>query len=283
MRKTFHQSEYLRRVSSQFTKIKDFDIHYIHQGEGEPVILIHGGGMWLYSYRHNLPELAKHFSVYALDMPGSGYTQCLTDNPSYSIDAMADAMTGFMVNLNIPHASLVGHSWGGGWAIHFAQKYPDQVKSLILIDSSGLDVKDVMEWELLKYPILGNILVRLISEDMVRKRLERSFYQRDRVTCDMVKEVYTPMTFTENRKALLLLCRNQDWGLTEKSLDRISKPILLVWGDKDLYLDPRLANQFMKRCLHIKPAMIEQCGHSPHEEYPETVNRLIMDFLKTGR
>lgn len=275
-----YRSRYLSTVSPQFTKIKDFDIHYIHQGQGKPLILIHGGGLWLYSYRHNLPELANNLSVYAIDMPGYGYTRCRTDKPSYSMDSMADAIAGFMDNMNIPEASLAGHSWGGGWAIHFAHKYPDRVDKLILIDSSGLDVKDILEWELLKFPILRKILVRCISENTVRTRLERSFHNRDRVTGDMVNEVYAPLTFRDNRKALLKICKNMDWKATDKYLDDMKKPILLIWGDNDHYLDPGLAQRFLRRCSHIRLEMIRDCGHSAHEEYPDVVNRLIKEFLE---
>ena len=281
VKRRFHpcRSRYLSTVSSQVIEVTDFDIHYLHQGEGDPVILIHGGGMWLYSYRHNLPELAKNFSVYAIDMPGYGYTRCRTDTSPYSIDSMADTIAGFMDKMNIEKASLAGHSWGGGWVIHFAHRYPDRVERLILIDSSGLDVKDVLEWELLKIPILGKILVRCISEEIVRRRLEHSFYHRGLLTDDMVHEVYAPLTFSHNQKALLKLCRNMDWKATEKSLGDIKKPILLIWGDNDRYLDPALAQEFLKRCSHIRLEMIKDCGHSAHEEYPGAVNSLIREFL----
>ena len=273
-------SNFLKSCDSRYLRTENFDIHYIKEGSGDPVILIHGGGMWLYSYRDTIPGLSRSFTVYALDMPGYGYTRPRHNNPCYSIDVMADILLEFMTALDIERASLVGHSWGGGWAIHFTHKHPGKVEKLVLIDSSGLDVPDVLEWELLKYPMIGETLVRCISLDGVRRRLEQSFFHKDRVTDEMVREVYTPMKIRTNQKAQSLLSRNQNWEITETAIPDISKKVLLIWGDSDRYLDPSLAQGFVSRFPDIKPVLLKSCGHSPHEEYPEVVNTLIMEFLK---
>ena len=273
-------SNYLRSCNSRYLKTENFYIHYVKEGSGDPVILIHGGGMWLYSYRDTIPLLSVSFTVYALDMPGYGYTSPRHNNPFYSLDAMADTLLEFMTALHIERASLVGHSWGGGWAIHFTHRHPEKVEKLVLIDSSGLDVPDVLEWEFLKYPMIGETLVRCISLDGVRRRLERSFFHKDRVTEEMVREVYIPMRIRTNQKAQYLISRNQDWKITESAMPHIAKKVLLIWGDSDRYLDPGLAQGFISRFADIKPVILENCGHSAHEEYPKTVNTLIMDFLK---
>jgi pimeloyl-ACP methyl ester carboxylesterase len=272
-------SKHLKTISSEYLQTHNFDIHYTKAGSGDPVILIHGGGMWLYSFRQNIPELSKKFTVYALDMPGYGYTVARTNNPRYSLDIMADILLDFMDKMGIEQASLVGHSWGGGWSILFTHKYPNRVVKLILIDSSGLKVRDIFEWNLLKYPILGEILVSRISVNGVRKRLENSFFHKERVTWEMVNEVFIPMNFSANKKAQCLLSRNQNWKTTHNAMTSIRKPVLLIWGDSDLYLKPVLAKQFLKRFPNIKLIMLEKCGHSAHEEYPERVNEIISEFL----
>jgi pimeloyl-ACP methyl ester carboxylesterase len=278
--KTSISSNYLKSCTSRYLRTDNFDIHYSKEGNGDPVILIHGGGMWLYSYRDTIPELSRAFTVYALDMPGYGYTVPRASSPRYGLQVMADILLEFMDALKIEKASLVGHSWGGGWAIHFTHKHPERVEKLVLIDSSGLDVPDVREWEFLKYPVIGETLVRCISSHGVRRRLERSFFHKDRVTAEMVTEVYTPMRFRTNQKAQSLLSRNQNWKLTEKAMPDIRKRVLLIWGDSDRYLDPSLAEGFAARFANINLVMLENCGHSAHEEYPHVVNGLIMEFLK---
>ncbi len=275
-----YSSSYLLACNSRYLKTENFDIHYVKEGSGDPVILIHGGGMWLYSYRDTIPFLSRSCTVYALDMPGYGYTRPRHNNTCYSLDAMADILLEFMAALDIERASLVGHSWGGGWAIYFTHKHPEKVEKLVLIDSSGLDVPDVLEWQFLKYPVIGETLVRFISLDGVRQRLEKSFFHKDLVTGEMVREVYTPMRFKANQKAQYLISRNQNWKITESAMPHITKKVLLIWGDNDRYLDPSLARGFITRFADIEPVLLENCGHSAHEEYPEAVNTLIMEFLK---
>jgi len=275
-----YSSIYLRACNSRYLKTENFDIHYIKEGSGDPVILIHGGGMWLYSYRDTIPFLSRSCTVYALDMPGYGYTRPRHNNVCYSLDVMTDTLLEFMTALQIDRASLVGHSWGGGWAIHFTHRHPERVEKLVLIDSSGLDVPDVLEWEFLKYPMIGELLVRCIYPDGVRRRLEKSFFHKDLVTGEMVREVYTPMRFKSNQKAQYLISRNQDWKITESAMPNIAKKVLLIWGDSDRYLSPGLAEQFVTRLANVKPFILKNCGHSAHEEYPEAVSTLIKEFLE---
>ena len=273
------ESEFLKSTPSSFLKTRHFKVHYTHAGMGEPLILIHGGGMWLYSFRHTIPPLSEHNSVYALDMPGYGFTGIIDQNRPIDLGFMTLAIKEFMDGLGISKTSLLGHSWGGGWVLDFAQSYPGRVEKIILIDSSGLDVSDVLEWELLKLPFISGILLRLLTPGMIRRRLERSFFQRNHVDDAMANEVYLPLKSAATRKLQSRLARRLSWRNTEAHLDDISHPVLLIWGEHDRYLDVSLAERFKTRIRNIKVEIINGCGHSVHEEAPEKVNKLIIEFL----
>jgi pimeloyl-ACP methyl ester carboxylesterase len=274
------RSRYLHDNASKFLKTEHFLIHYLQNGCGEPLILVHGGGMWLYSFRHSFGPLSKSASVYALDMPGYGYT-CIPD-PTLIMDlnAMSLAIKEFMDGLNIQKATLVGHSWGGGWALAYALSYPERVNHIVLIDSSGLDIPDVMEWELLKMPVVGDILLRLLTPGLIRRRLEHSFYRKGTVDDDMAYEVYLPMKIPANRKAQAMLARNLSWAPVESCLDKLNHPVLLIWGEQDRYLDVTLVKRFEKKIKNLTVEIISNCGHSAHEEAPDIVNRFILEFLQ---
>jgi pimeloyl-ACP methyl ester carboxylesterase len=272
-------SAYLFTIPSQTVSLTSFDVHYLAMGEGYPLILVHGGGMWLYSFRHNVGELSRSFRVYALDMPGYGYTEPRGKPVKVCLDTMADTLLEFMDTLRIPAAVVVGHSWGGGWALRFASLHPARVGGLVLIDSSGLAVRDVLEWELLKVPIAGPLLLRCLTLSTVTSRLVRSYHKPGMVTPGMALEVYLPMKLAHNRRAQIELSRNQDWKLTEQALARITHPALLIWGERDRYLDVSLLRRFQSRMPHARSCVFEECGHSPHEEYPEKANRLIASFV----
>ena len=274
------RSKYLQAHASSFLSTAHFRIHFLHAGSGLPMILIHGGGVWLYSFRHNIGPLSEISCVYALDMPGYGFTGIVNHALPMGLDTMTLAVREFMDGLHIDKATLVGHSWGGGWALAYALACPERVDRIVLIDSSGLDVPDVPEWELLKMPVIGGILLRFLTADMVRKRLELSFAHKDIVDDAMAREVYLPMKIPANRKAQTLLARNLSWSLIEKRLDKLDHRVLLIWGEQDRYLDVGLAKRFKEKIRNIRVEIIRDCGHSAHEEAPEKVNRFITEFLQ---
>lgn len=278
-RRSLDDSLFLRENSSSFLDAGSFRIHYIHAGSGDPLILIHGGGIWSYSFRHNIGPLSRRFSVYAPDMPGYGFSSARRHDPLDN-RTMVLFMKALMDGLGISRASLAGHSWGGGWVLNFAGTFPDMVDRIVLIDSSGLDVPDELEWEFLKLPFIGSILFRLMSPAMVRIGLQKVFYRKELVDDEMVQEAILNFGTRRNRKAQARNARNISWKQTQAGLENIPHPVLLIWGQEDRYLPVDLAGRFRERIKNIRTEIIPRCGHAPHEECPETVNRLIIDFLK---
>ena len=274
-----YSSPYLKNIDSQFVNTSGFKIHYTRSGNGPPVILVHGAAAWLYSYRNNTTALSEEFTVYALDMPGHGYTIPLLDNPTYSLDMMSDALLEFMNTMGIEKTSIVGHSAGGGWAIHFTFKNPGRVKKLVLIDSNGLDVPETLTFKLLSYPVIGELFSKFFTTEDVKTGLEDAFFDKKLVTEEMIREIEAPLTFIENRKAQYLCIRNQNWKMTEEEMPHIRVPVLVLWGEDDLYLDSAMAQKFKEIMPDASVVILEECGHSAHEEQTDEVNRLITDFF----
>lgn len=273
------RSSYLEGVATAFVETDSFRIHYLHEGTGEPVILIHGASTWLYSYRDNLPVLAERFSVYAPDMPGHGYTLTLERRPAYDLDMMSRAIGAFMDGLGLERASFVGHSSGGSWVIHFAAQHPERVERLVLIDSNGLDVPLKLTFKLLSYPLIGELFSKFFTTDDVKKGLEDAFFDRALVTEEMIREIKTPLTFLNNRPAQYLCIRNQDWKVTEREMATLDVPVLVIWGEDDRYLDCAMAGRFRDILPDATVVTLARCGHSAHEERPDEVNCLVCDFL----
>jgi pimeloyl-ACP methyl ester carboxylesterase len=274
-----YQSPYLQSVASDFIDTDEFRIHYTHAGAGDPLILIHGSCGWLYGYRHNIPALAKHFSVYAIDMPGNGYTVPICKAPEYDLDMMSRAILGFMNAKEIEKAALIGHSSGGGWTLHFASRHPERVDKLVLIDSNGFNIPEKLTFKLFYIPVVGELFSNFFTIDDVRKGYQDAFYNTSLVDDTMIHEAMTPLTFYHNRRAQYLSIRNQDWAMTEKALPDIDIPALIIWGKNDKYLDYNLAYRFERILPKVKVVVIDNCGHSAHEEQPGKVNQLMLEFL----
>jgi len=275
---TEFQSEYLAINSTQYTQLENYNAHFFKKGAGDTVILVHGGGSWLYSYKNNINPLSEYFEVHALDMPGHGYTIAVSE-PIYNLDTYADFIYMFMEMQQIEKASFVGHSWGGGWATYFAMKYPDKVDKLILIASSGLNLPDKSEWRYLNYPVLGEIIANFISLNATKNSLEDMVCDSDFVTDLYAKEIFAPISKPNNRRAQYLSQRNMNWKITDERMRELNHRTLLIFGDNDPYFEIEYANQFNDRLESSTLVTIKNFGHLPHEENYEEVNKMMIEFL----
>lgn len=266
--------------TSRFLTTRKFILHYMHKGVGDPVILLHGGGTWLYSFRHNIPELSRFFSVYAIDLPGHGYTEPLTTRESYNFDTICQSLLEFLDKMKIKKAHIVGHSWGGGWAVYFAAKHPMRVDKLILIDSSGLNHRERLVWELMKYPVVGKIMSLFLSKSTVKKGLENCYYDTSLVSDEMIEKIYTPLCRKHILRAQLSYSKNIDWKKTTAAFALLSSPTLIIWGENDHYIHVKFAKQIQRLIPGSQLKILDNCGHSVHEECPEIVNSLMIQFLK---
>jgi pimeloyl-ACP methyl ester carboxylesterase len=283
-----YRSAYLARMKAQHSDhamdAGHFRLHYIHVGTGEPVILLPGGGGWIYDFRGLIEALAQTHSVYALDPPGSGYTAPMDKNPDYNrlytLDSVDQTLLAFMDRLGLRKASFVGNSWGGGYALYFAQKRPERVNKLVSLDGTGLNLPENWTWELAKWPVLGEVSLKLTaSQSSVREALEH-LYLGQQVTDEMVREYHVPYTFESNLVAQWVLERNLDWRVTERLMPAMKSPMLIVWGKQDDVLDPRLyLPRWRELAPHAEVVEIAGAGHTPHNAQPERVNRVIVNFL----
>jgi len=264
---------------TDFLSARNFLLHYVQKGSGQPLILIHGGGSWLYSFRHNVIPLSKKFSVHAFDMPGHGYSRPHTDDKTYDFETVSNTLLEFMDLMDLKSAHIAGHSWGGGWAIYFSDHYPERVNKLILIDSSGIHRYDQFAWELLKYPILGKFMLKFFSENTVKKGMEASFYDKTLVNREMIKNIHAPLSNKDILTAQLSYSRNINWEKTKNALPRIRSKVMIIWGKNDRYIHVKHGKRMQNLIPDSRLEIIDQCGHSAHEEHPVTVNRLITDFF----
>ena len=272
------------RHLDRYVDAGNFRLHYLHEGRGEPVVLLPGGGAWIYDFRDIITALAPHYSVYAIDPPGDGYTTPLAQNPDYNrvytLDSIDQSLLAFMNALHIPKATFIGNSWGGGYALYFTEKHPERVIKYMSLDGTGLDLPDNWEWELAKWPVLGEVEMKLTATpEYVRQTLEQLYAQR-KVTNDMVQEYAIPYTFHCNLISQWLLERNLHWSVTERLLPQMRTPTLVVWGKQDDVLDPKLYLPRWHQLDHFATIVeIDQAGHTVHDSQPKQVDQLILHFL----
>lgn len=267
-----------KRFETTFIQLGNFKTHYLKKGTGDPILLIHGGGTWMYSWRNVIDSLSKTYTVFACDMPGHGYTTQQIE-PDYNLDDFAVFIDTFINHFQLDKVTLIGNSWGGGWALYYAEKFPQKVNKLILIDPSGLDVKDVFEWEILKYPILGEIVSRMVTKKAVKDAYEKVYVNQSFIDTELIEQTYIPLKFRQNRRASYKIKRHCDWKVTEQRMSEINLPTKIIWGEKDNYLNVKYAKIYSSKIKNSDLTILSNCGHTPQEEQANLTINLINDFI----
>ena len=271
-------------MSDQYVDTAMASFRYARTGTGPPVLLLPGSGGWRLTFHTMAAVLAQRHTVFALDPPGQGLTEVLDPGFGYDADAIPRSIAGFLDAVGLERTAIVGHSWGGGFALRFAQLYPARVTRLALLAPGGLDVKDIWEFRLLRLLVVGGLAVRLTSMASVRHLLRKSFVHRERISDDLIGEVVGELRSGRNRAArrtdMLRVERSVSWVDTESDLHLVRAPMLLLWGSKDRYFPVRLIDRFITRLPTVEHHVLPDCGHLLHDDCPEQTYALLSPFLQ---
>lgn len=264
----------------QTLHVGEYDVRYVRRGSGPPVVLLHGGGTWSYSWRRNIDALATRHEVIAIDMIGHGYTRRHTSGrPAYDLVETSRLIAGVMDGLQIDRADFIGNSWGGGWALAFAQTHPDRVGRLVLIGSSGVPSPDRPEWALLRWPVVGDVFSRFVSREMVADGLKEAVYDPATVTGPDIDAAFGPLTDAQVQAAQVGFMRKLDFRITAAGLPTMRQPTLIIWGEADHYVTRRSQEQICTQAPQARLVVLGYAGHVAHEDRPDTVDQLALDFL----
>src|SRR4030042_1318035 len=133
----------MNSIKSKTIKVDGLNVHYYTAGQGEPLVVIHGGGGDARTWWRNMRELAAKYTVYAPDLPGYGGSQPL--GGKYYIPELTSFVEKFTSSLGLEKFNIVGHSLGGGVALDYALKFPLKIKKLVLVSSLCLG-REIALW-----------------------------------------------------------------------------------------------------------------------------------------
>ena len=267
---------------SHFADVDGVRVHYQEKGTGTPLVLIHGLSSSTYSWKDVFEPLAKNYRVIAVDLKGFGFSG--KPDGDYTRRAQAVLVAHLLDYLKIDKAWLVGNSMGGEISLNFALQNPQRVMGLVLIDSAGVSVPggESITPGYVRIPFVGPVLVALAltSDTLVRRGLEKSFYDVAKVTDQRVAAYYRPLK-TRGGQLASLRARTQ-WGLlpVEPDLNRINTPTLIIWGAEDALIPLGAGRKMNSLIKDSKLVIFEKCGHVPQEELPERVVDEMTRFIE---
>jgi len=269
---------------SRFVDVDGVRVHYQEAGdaEGPPMILIHGFAtsnlVWSKVF---LDFAAGGFRVIAPDLLGYGYS----DKPSdldYTIARQAEMVVDFMKQLGVERAVLVGSSYGAAVAATVALDHPAMVEKLILVGAVNNNRPTrYLLMRLFGSPIIGDILSPLLvgSRLLLRKRMKRVYDKHSWVLDERrVDARHLPLRTRNAHRAIIRTVRRWDAERVSRDAHLLTQPTLLVWGDTDREVPLQDGERLHEAIPGSRLMIFRDCGHLPHEEYPELFTQLVFEF-----
>ena len=269
---------------SRFIEIDGLRMHY--QEAGAPtspaIVLIHGFASSTLVWSKVFLELAAAgFRVIAIDMLGYGYSG-KPRNGEYTIAGQARLVTQVLDSLRIKRAHIVGSSYGGAVAATCALDYPNRVDKLILV--APVNNNRPLAFTLMRMfgaPFFGDVVSPLLigSRRLLRMRMKR-VYDRHAWVLDerRVDARHRPLRTSGTQRAMIRTVRG--WDAERISVDArlIRQPTLLLWGDNDIEIPLADGERLHSEIPGSRLIVFLNCGHLPHEEYPEAFTKIVADF-----
>jgi len=244
--------------------IKQVDkFKYIEEGEGEPLILLHGLFGALSNF-DSLIEYFKHHNKVVVPM----LPLLDLDLLHTSVGGLEKFVNKFIEFHDFQNVHLLGNSLGGHVAILHVLKNPERIKSLILTGSSGLFENGMGD----TYPKRGD-------RDYIKKKTELTFYDPKIATNELVDEVYETVNNRLKAVKIIRLAKSAIRNNLGEELNQIKQPTLLIWGNNDSITPPFVGREFQRLIPNSELHFIDKCGHAPMMEVPEEFNRILHKFL----
>lgn len=248
----------------------ELDVHYFTGGQGDPLVVIHGGSTGAKAWLRNLEALALRYTVYVPDLPGFGHSQPIDGD--YYIPELVEFVEQFSHHLGLKKFHLLGHSLGGGVALSYALKFPFKVTKLVLVSSLCLG-KEIALW------------VRFLSNCIVCRGMGKALL----VLFKGIKwlagklfatvELVIPLSrFSFSLGSKVTTLKAQTTVLLHQ-LSELMVPTLVVWGAKDPILPVKQAYLAAELIPQCELKVFKDGGHSVYRDNIPEFSQTLTKFL----
>lgn len=267
-------------------------LRYLKAGSGPNLVLIHGLLGYSFSWRFNIPELSRHFTVYAPDLLGVGFSERVP-GLDCRLRVSAERMLRFLDELEIESADVLGTSHGGGIAVHMAAREREAV-----IEGKGRIRRLILVAPVNPWSPHGRLWARIVASGpgcfLFRNLFPhvrpvypyfhaRMYGDKARIPSDSAEGYRKPLRIRGTVDTLLKIadCWNSDLDALKDALAAIANmPTLLIWGDRDRAVPVTSAQDVAAQFRGAELVIMKGAGHLPYEERPEEFNRILQEFLE---
>ena len=279
-----HRAVVFHSDYSRFMEVDGVRLHYQEAGDASapPMILIHGFAasnlVWSKVF---LEFAAAGYRVIAPDLPGYGYS-AKPRHLDYTIAGQAEMVVNFLRQLEIERAIFLGSSYGGAIAATIALDHPELVEKLIMVGAVNNNRPTrYLLMRLFGSPIIGDVLSPLLvgSRRLLRLRMKRVYDRHSWVLDERrVDARHLPLSTRGAHRAIIRTVRRWDAERVSREAHLLTQPTLLLWGDTDREVPLADGERLHESIPGSRLIVFRECGHLPHEEYPETFVELVSEY-----
>jgi epoxide hydrolase 4 len=278
----------------EFITTNGIKLHYVTQGEGPLMLMLHGFPEFWYSWRKQIPEFAKSFKVVALDLRGYNDSDKPVDQSAYVMDEFIKDIRGVIKGLGYEKCVLVGHDWGGAIAWNFAYSCPEMVERLIVLNiphpakfAEGLrSPQQLLRSAYILFfqlPILPELFIQSDNYQAIETAFKGMAVDKNAFTSSDIDAYKDAAAKRGALTAMLNYYRNifqqkllnQYWGVLEV-------PTLMIWGENDPALGKELTYGTEAYMVNFEIKYIPNCSHWVQQEQPKLVNQYMREFLDSN-
>ncbi|MBM7704811.1 2-succinyl-6-hydroxy-2,4-cyclohexadiene-1-carboxylate synthase [Metabacillus iocasae] len=263
--------------------VNDISYHVDVQGEGEPLLLLHGFTGSSETWKSCYDEW-EGYRLISLDIIGHGQTDSPEDVAFYKMEAMCEAIASILQELNVSKAHVLGYSMGGRLALSFATRYPHYVQSLILESASpGLLTEEERESRRKSDNDLAQQIESCGIESFVNKWENIPLFASQKKLPAEIQRTIRQERLRNTERGLANSLRGMGTGEQKPLWDTLASlhlPVLLIAGaDDQKFCD--IANQMEKWLPKSTKKIILSAGHAIHVEQPQIFGKIVNGFIST--
>ena len=278
---------------SHWLDLDEHRCHYIDEGSGETLLMVHGNPTWSFAWRNLISDLSNDYRVLAIDHIGCGFSDKPQDYP-YLLKQHIANLQRFVEELDLQRVTLFAHDWGGAIGMGTAARIPERFARFVLFNTTAFRSRRIpLRIAVCRIPLLGALAVRGFNA-FSRAALSMAVTQHERMTATVKAGYLAPYANWRDRIAVLRFV--QDIPLSEshpsfavlleveQGLAQFTEsPMLLVWGEKDWCFSTQFLEEFEQRFPQAQTLRLPDSGHYVFEDAHERIIPVVRKFLSTNR
>jgi haloalkane dehalogenase len=271
--------------------------HYLDEGKGELVVMLHGNPSWSFYYRHLVRELRSDYRVIVPDHIGCGFSDKPADSQySYTLKQRVDDLDTLLKHLKLrKKITLVLHDWGGMIGMAWALRHPEQIARLVILNTAAFHLpaakKFPLALKICRDTQLGVFLVQ--GFNLLARCAAWVGCQRKRMSTELRKIYCSPYDNWQHRVATLRFVQDIPLHPEDSGYDLISQveaglsefadlPICICWGEKDFVFDHHFLAEWKKYFPQAEVHSFADCGHYILEDAQDEILPIIHEFLQNN-